>query len=626
MQFLKYLILLVYVQGTPAGKLSKREKQSCPIDLPQNVKPESQCYRERRLSLISNRYAYRLRKGTTELPFNRLEVTVEDYKKFLLRSPFLLHHARLWRKQLNFIESRQAVYVSDKVFLPEAMNGSEFDTMRKFFKDGIKSEENLIKEYMVIPSDEEPFLNGDWKSDKYFAEQRLAGTNPMTLQKITIDSEYGMPFQELKKLINPKFEWTVALNRALPEVIDSPGVIEAIKKGRLYVLYHPFAKYLNTLPDLTDDDPRRQMWKQPAPVAIFASKLSGTTRELVPVAIQMDANLDSPIYSPQDGDNWMLAKLNMQLTDLGNSQMVEHLTKVHFVTESLCLSHERQISERHPLFEMLKYHCRGIFTTNTLAAPELLDERKALHEIFGYGHSGGAQLVRDSAQVLHWDNLQPARNIKIRGLDDEENLPYYPYRDDSELVYGAIKAMVKEFINAFYNKNEDVAEDEEIQRFAYEISADGDGMIRGFPSKITRKSSLIETITRMIWIATAQHSVVGYPVADYATYVPNVSTKLYDVYGIPPNVFDSARLNARKTASASTVIFFKIGTFRYDKIFDYADKLQDSKAKEIVSAHKLKLDKDVQQELEKRNKERLDEGHLTYPYLLPKWITNGVQE
>lgn len=123
---------------------------------------------------------------------------------------------------------------------------------------------------------------------------------------------------------------------------------------------------------------------------------------------------DSPIYTPQDGDMWMLAKLNVQLTDLGCSQMVEHLTKVHFVVEPLCLSYERQISNKHPFYEILRYHCLGIFTTNTLAAPELLDERKALHEIFGYGHEGAAELLRQTAQILQWEDLKPSNNIKAR--------------------------------------------------------------------------------------------------------------------------------------------------------------------------------------------------------------------
>ena len=71
---------------------------------------------------------------------------------------------------------------------------------------------------------------------------------------------------------------------------------------------------------------------------------------------------------------------------------------------------------------------------------------------------------------------------------------------------------------------------------------------------------------------------------------------------------------------------FKIGTFRYDRILDYADKLQDKKAKALITKYKSKLDGEIEEILEKRNKERLKQGHLTYPYLQPKWLPNGVQE
>ena len=42
--------------------------------------------------------------------------------------------------------------------------------------------------------------------------------------------------------------------------------------------------------------------------------------------------LGSAVYTPGDGDNWMLAKLNLQITDLGYAQIVEHLGKVNLTT------------------------------------------------------------------------------------------------------------------------------------------------------------------------------------------------------------------------------------------------------------------------------------------------------
>ena len=38
--------------------------------------------------------------------------------------------------------------------------------------------------------------------------------------------------------------------------------------------------------------------------------------------------LDSAVFTPKDEGNWMMAKLNVQVTDLGYAQIVEHLAKV----------------------------------------------------------------------------------------------------------------------------------------------------------------------------------------------------------------------------------------------------------------------------------------------------------
>ena len=52
---------------------------------------------------------------------------------------------------------------------------------------------------------------------------------------------------------------------------------------------------------------------------------------LKPVLFRTDSTLfptGSAVYTPADGDNWMMAKLNVQVTDIGYAQLVEHLDKV----------------------------------------------------------------------------------------------------------------------------------------------------------------------------------------------------------------------------------------------------------------------------------------------------------
>lgn len=36
--------------------------------------------------------------------------------------------------------------------------------------------------------------------------------------------------------------------------------------------------------------------------------------------------------------------------------------------------------------------------------------------------------------------------LQHRGVDDKTKLPYFPYRDDGEVIFSAIEAMVKEYV------------------------------------------------------------------------------------------------------------------------------------------------------------------------------------
>ena len=48
-----------------------------------------------------------------------------------------------------------------------------------------------LQEYVRLPSKYEPFINNktEWISDKYFTQQRLAGNNPLSIQRVTIHKQ-----------------------------------------------------------------------------------------------------------------------------------------------------------------------------------------------------------------------------------------------------------------------------------------------------------------------------------------------------------------------------------------------------------------------------------------------------
>ena len=67
-----------------------------------------------------------------------------------------------------------------------------------------------------------------------------------------------------------------------------------------------------------------------------------------------------------------------------------------------------------------------------------------------------------------------------------------------------------------------------------------------------------------------------------------------------------------------------LSMYRYDRVLDYGYQLTDLKAREVVYHHFSNLMLHVQELLELRNLDRKAQGLLTYPYLLPRWLPNGV--
>ena len=59
-------------------------------------------------------------------------------------------------------------------------------------------------------------------------------------------------------------------------------------------------------------------------------------------------------------------------------------------------------------------------------------------------------------------------------------------------------------------------------------------------------------------------------------------------------------------------------------LFDYYDKMSDEKARTLVKKTYVNFMTVIQTKLEARNKERFENGDLTYQYLEPKWLTSSI--
>ena len=78
--------------------------------------------------------------------------------------------------------------------------------------------------------------------------------------------------------------------------------------------------------------------------------------------------------------------------------------------------------------------------------------------------------------------------------------------------------------------------------------------IQGFPASIDSKEELCDIVSRIISHLTIQHAVLNYLLADYAEYIPNLPTKLYNDTRVKDGEFSVYRLPNRMTSAVSVIV------------------------------------------------------------------------
>lgn len=251
-----------------------------------------------------------------------------------------------------------------------------------------------------------------------------------------------------------------------------------------------------------------------------------------------------------------------------------------------------------------------------------------MDQLFAFGNEGTTRLLREAHKLSTWDVTDFRNEIKKRGVDDKKLLPYYPYRDDGEQILKIIENMVKGYVDLYYYDNEDVKKDYEFGSFLRELSTGSilfGSYVKGLPSKIATKDELCDIVTRIISQLSVQHAAVNYPLTDYGLYTPNLPTKLYNDTRLKEGEYGVQRLPNRNTSSIEASFSNALSLFRFDSLFDYGNELLDPEAVKLVNGYYTYLMNVIQPKMQEKNRKRKEDNYLTYPYLIPRWLPNGVQ-
>lgn len=126
-----------------------------------------------------------------------------------------------------------------------------------------------------------------------------------------------------------------------------------------------------------------------------------------------------------------MAKHILQSVDYAQTQVVEHLFKLHMFMEPMCVCMHRNLAKLHPLHHLLKHHCRGLIGTNSFGTPFLMAKDGSINSLLTVGRNGSQVMMARAYKEISWDDTDFLDNIKVGKkyiLTDRYRLDQYLFR------------------------------------------------------------------------------------------------------------------------------------------------------------------------------------------------------
>jgi len=472
--------------------------------------------------------------------------------------------------------------------------------------DPIDVEGSNIQEYnelfWIIPL---PTISQSLFSNTEFARLRVAGFNPLMIQRVTS--------------LDARFPVTEA---QFQSVLADDSLAAAGAEGRLYL-----ADYAE-LEALTGGTfPKGKQKYINAPLALFA--VPKGKKSLTPIAIQLGQDPNThPIFVSQHGDepNWLIAKTVVQIADANYHQLISHLGRTHLFIEPFAIATNRQLANNHPLYILLKPHFQGTLAINDAAQSGLVSAGGTVDSLLAGTIETARALSVHGVKTYNFDEAMLPVALKKRGVDDPKLLPEYPYRDDALLVWEAIATWVKNYLFVYYGSDNDVARDSELQAWVKEIIANDGGRVTSFGQngQIRTLSYLVDAVTLLIFTSSAQHAAVNFPQGDLMDYAPAVPLAGYTP---APTSTTGATLDnfwsmipAIDQAKTQLTMTYILGSVYYTTLGDYGNAyFTDDRIEKPLRDFQDNL-KAIESTIKSRNEQR----NVDYSYLRPSRIPQSI--
>ncbi|AFZ57795.1 lipoxygenase [Anabaena cylindrica FACHB-243] len=478
------------------------------------------------------------------------------------------------------------------------------ETSVEISKNSENGLEDFDKQFRVISK---PEIANKFQEDLVFAYMQVAGPNPVMLKQIKqIDPRLPITDEKYQEIITQ-----------IAGIADS--LEAAIQEGRLYLADYDL---LNNLVD--GSFPQAQKYVA-APIALFAvPPLSSSSRYLLPIAISCQQS----IFTPLETGTWMTAKNIVQMADSNYHELVSHLGRTHLVIEPFIVA-TNHLPNNHLIKQLLKPHLQGTVLINYGAHKSLIAPKGIIDSLLVGTIESEQKLAIKAAQsyLFNFHEVAFPDTLNSRGVNNADQLPIYPYRDDGTLIWNAIYKWVYAYLSYFYTNDGLIFADKNLQRWSGKLASPKGGRLKNFgedaEGKIKTLDYLVKTISTIIFTASAQHAAVNFPQRGMMIYTPAFPFARYTP--APTNSQESEDfingLPSLEKAQEQINILYLLGSLYYTKLGEYPTSISQGNQKLKVALQDFHQDlQEIEQRINQRNSERM----IAYKYLLPSRIPQSI--
>ncbi|XP_076835888.1 polyunsaturated fatty acid lipoxygenase ALOX15B isoform X2 [Brachyhypopomus gauderio] len=447
------------------------------------------------------------------------------------------------------------------------------------------------------------YVRAHWKEDAFFGYQCLNGCNPLQIKQI----------HSLPRNLPVTTEMVVDF---LPE---GSSLEQEMKKGTMFLLDY------EVLDDLPGNVINGKQTYLASPLCLLHYN---NHEELKPIAIQLQktAGPHNPVFLPSDPEpDWLLAKMWVRCADFQVHQLHSHFLRTHLIGEVCCIATLRNLPEIHPLHQFLMPHIKTSLQINVQARSSLLAPQGIFDKAIGCGLEALPHLLARGTDQLRYTSLCVPDDLTERGIDTMANCYY---AQDALRVWNALHRFVMSWMDLYYNDDQEVLQDSELQSWIQEIFTEGllNFTHTGFPQSFQTKSDLSKFITMVIFSCSGLHAAVNFSQMDFGLWMPNSPPAMFRP---PPKVKGSVTEEKLLSflpdvnATCSVLIILLMlsqPSANYVPLCQYGEWYFSTDApSRLVEAVQKDL-KDIIEHIRKRNRKL----ELPYCYLSPDAIENSV--